>query len=79
MIDIKKEKVVSFSEACEFLPRRRAGRNPNPATLYNWAKKGIRGIRLETIRIGGTLCTSIEALQRFFDRLSDHKREAHGG
>jgi hypothetical protein len=27
-------------------------------------------IRLETVKFGGTVCTSLEALQRFFDRLS---------
>jgi hypothetical protein len=31
---------------------------------------------LETLVVGGSLCTSIEALQRFFDRLT---REAAGG
>jgi hypothetical protein len=30
----------------------------------------VRGIRLEVIRVGGTLCTSVEALQRFFERLA---------
>jgi hypothetical protein len=27
-------------------------------------------VRLETIKFGGTTCTSKEALQRFFDRLT---------
>lgn len=27
-------------------------------------------VRLETIQLGGTKCTSLEALQRFFDRLT---------
>jgi hypothetical protein len=27
-------------------------------------------VRLETVKMGGTACTSLEALQRFFDRLS---------
>ena len=27
-------------------------------------------VRLETVKLGGTACTSLEALQRFFDRLS---------
>ena len=31
---------------------------------------GIRGVRLESLRIGGALHTSIEALQRFSDRLT---------
>lgn len=73
MIDIKKEKVLSFAEICLLLPRRRAGRASHPATLYRWANPGLRGIKLETIQVGGTLCTSLEALQRFFNQLSCQK------
>lgn len=66
MIDLTSETLVSFAEACGRLPKRRAGRPSHPSTLYRWASSGLRGIRLETIQVGGTLCTSIEALQRFF-------------
>ena len=31
---------------------------------------GVRGIRLESIMVGGTRCTSVQALQRFFDALT---------
>jgi hypothetical protein len=63
-IDITKERIVSFREAAkEYCPRRRHGRKPHVSTFYRWAAMG-----LETIRVGGQLCTSAEALQRFFDR-----------
>jgi hypothetical protein len=68
-IDLKTETVLSLRDAADFLPRRRRGKRPHFSTLYRWALKGFRGVRLETIRIGGTLCTSKEALQRFADRL----------
>lgn len=70
MIDLSAEKVISFTEATKLLPRRRAGKRPHVATLYRWANRGLRGICLETIQVGGTRCTSIEALQRFFDSLN---------
>ena len=70
MINIASETVVSFNEATQRLPKRRKGKRPHLATLYRWAQRGVRGICLETIQIGGTQCTSMEALQRFFDRLS---------
>ncbi len=70
MIDITREQVFSLTEAARLLPRRRRGRKPSPSTLYRWAKYGLRGTRLETIRIGGTRCTSVEALQRFAQALS---------
>lgn len=70
MIDLQTETVVSLSEAAALLPRRRAGKRPHVATLYRWASRGCRGVVLETIQVGGTLCTSREAVQRFCDRLS---------
>ena len=53
-----------------WLPRRRAGKKPNIATIFRWAQRGLRGVRLETLRVGGTLCTSEEALKRFFQHLT---------
>ncbi len=70
MIDILSEKVVSFTEATGHLPRRRKGKRPHVATVYRWAQKGCKGVRLETIQVGGTKCTSLEALQRFFEQLT---------
>lgn len=69
MIDLANEKPISFAEAATTLPRRRRGKKPHVATLYRWSKRGISGVRLETIQIGGTRCTSSEAMQRFFDSL----------
>ncbi len=73
MIDITREQVFSLTEAARRLPlpRRRKGAKPHVSTLYRWAQRGCRGVRLEAIQCGGTLCTSAEALQRFFDRLSE--------
>lgn len=68
MIDIHKETVLSLTDAGKHLPRRRAGKRPHVATLYRWAQHGVRGVILETIQVGGTLCTSLEALQRFCER-----------
>jgi hypothetical protein len=70
MIDLSLETVLPFRAACAQLPRRRAGRQMRPSTLYRWSRQGLRGVRLETIQVGGTQCTSIEALQRFFVQLS---------
>jgi len=69
-IDIHTERVVSLTDATHFLPERRAGKRPNVATLYRWSNDGCRGVRLEYIMVGATRCTSLEALQRFFDALT---------
>lgn len=67
MIDLLTEDVLSLAQAADqsVLPRRRGGKRPHASTLYRWATVGCRGVKLETIRFGGTLCTSLEALQRF--------------
>src|SRR3954463_11621617 len=68
-IDLASESPIPFSQAAAHLPRRR-GRKTAVSTLHRWATHGLRGVVLETIQVGGTRCTSLAALQRFFDRLS---------
>jgi len=62
------EQIVGFREAAKLLPARRNGRKPHVTTFYRWRDQG-----LETIQIGGQLCTSVEALERFFQRLAESK------
>jgi hypothetical protein len=69
------ETILTFQDACHRLPRRRAGRKTHPHTLYRWSSVGLYGVKLETIQIGGNRCTSLEALQRFFDQLAERKEE----
>jgi hypothetical protein len=71
MIDAASENLVTLTRACRLLPPRRNGARPNLATLYRWTNEGIRGVRLEFLMIGGTRTTSKEALQRFFERLTE--------
>jgi len=77
-IDILSETVLSLAQAARQLPRLRGatatGKGVHPVTLWRWAKRGLNApdgqkVCLEVIRIGGTNCTSLEALQRFIDRL----------
>lgn len=61
MIDTTREEVFPLAKALEFVPGR-----PNLSTLYRWCFKGVKGVRLETVCIGGTRMTSRKALERFF-------------
>jgi Protein of unknown function (DUF1580) len=70
MIDTTTESVISLTQAADELPRRRRGRKTHVSTLYRWAAAVCRGVVLEKTQIGGTMYTSREALQRFFERLS---------
>jgi hypothetical protein len=75
MISIASDTVIPLSMVGDYCPRRRAGKKVHSSTAQRWAKTGCVAddgtrVTLETIRVGRTLCTSVEALQRFFDRLS---------
>src|SRR4051812_22303584 len=72
VIDIQKEHCFALCETPKHFPvSRRGGRPLNRAPPFRWARFGLRGVRLETGRVAGNLCTSREALQRLFDRLTD--------
>lgn len=71
MIDLATETVISLTEATKHLPRRRAGKKPHVTCLYRWTTAGCRGVVLESIQVGGTRCTSVEAIQRFIERLTN--------
>src|SRR5436190_1517418 len=71
MIDCQSEHVISFAQASDESPRRRKGRKIHVSCFYRWSTVGCRGVILETIQIGGNRCTSREALQRFFERLTE--------
>lgn len=72
MIDVKEEKPFSFPSISKGHPIR-----PSVPTLWRWALKGLQGVRLETIKIGGRRYTSFEAIDRFAARLTD-LRSAEG-
>lgn len=39
----------------------------NPATIWRWRTKGVRGAKLESVAIGGRWFTSDEAFARFVE------------
>ena len=65
MIDLSSEEILTFSQAAATLPNR-----PHASTWHRWRLKGVRGVRLETIMVGGRRYTSREALERFSARLT---------
>ena len=75
MIDIAKEQVVTLADATAYVPRRRKGKRPAKSTLYRWTENGVNGVRLEFLQCGSTRCTSVEALQRFLERLTISEAE----
>src|SRR4051812_18032861 len=60
MIDTANEDIFLLSRGTIRLRSR-----PSTATLWRWAMKGIRGVKLDTVVIGGRRYTSVEAFDRF--------------
>jgi hypothetical protein len=70
MIDPLTETVITLSDGMKTIPRGRGGKRRHVSCAYRWTTIGCRGVVLESIQIGGTRCTSLEALARFFQRLT---------
>lgn len=64
-IDIHTEELLELNKVPADLEHR-TGKRLNVATIYRWASRGIAGIQLETILVGGNRFTSAQALNRFF-------------
>ena len=64
------ETIGSLSEIARFLPPYQ-GRRIHPSTLWRWHSKGIRGVRLDTLRLGGRILCSVEAVTRFAAKLTE--------
>lgn len=64
MIDVSTETTIPLSEVPKHIPARN-GRRVHRATVWRWAADGVRGVTLETVKIGGATYTSTEAIARF--------------
>jgi len=63
-------KVITLTEAADMIGRN-YGLKPSVATVWRWAKKGLCGHRLATIRIGRRYRTTTTAVRDFVERLSE--------
>src|SRR5262245_48964611 len=70
MIDPLSEQIISLTDVAQILPQRRSGKRPHVSCIYRWTVRGCRGVTLESIQVGGTRCTTREAVGRFIERLS---------
>lgn len=69
MIDPANEQLLSLTDAARTIPRV-GKRRVHCSTLWRWCRKGLRGVRLEYVKIGRRIATSSEALARFFNALA---------
>jgi hypothetical protein len=74
-IVLGQDTIVSLTQAAGLIPPRRRGRKTHASTLFHWSTAGCRGIVMPTIQCGGTRCTSVEAIQWFFEQLTELSRD----
>ena len=70
VINVGSEQLLTLSQLAKRLPRHRNDRPVHPSTCHRWRSPGVRGVRLECLRIGGIWHTSWQAFQRFCARLT---------
>lgn len=70
MVDLANEQPVPLAHIARRVPNSKGGRGVNVATIWRWCSRGVKGVRLETVQVGGIRMTSDEALTRFFERLT---------
>ena len=68
-IDIRAERLIDLDEAAKLFPGRDGG-TIHPLTVGLYARRGKKGIRLETVLAGPRRCTSIEAVARFIEAVT---------
>jgi len=70
MIDIDHENLIPIREVPRRLPPRPNGKRVHISAVYRWMSRGIHGVVLESAKIGGSVYTSSEAIQRWAEQLS---------
>jgi hypothetical protein len=75
-IDTREEKVYPLNAIRKFLPpSARTGNPPHPSVVFRWIKRGLKAgdgttVYLDAVKAGNSLCTSREAVERFFSELT---------
>lgn len=64
------EQLITLTEATRHLPKVDR-KKIAVCTLWRWCRIGLRGVFLEYVRVGRRICTTREALLRFFAELAD--------
>jgi hypothetical protein len=59
------EHLISTTQATREVPGR-----PHVSTVWRWINRGVRGVKLETVMVGGRRFTSREAIARFNERIT---------
>jgi hypothetical protein len=72
MISVQDENLIPIQQVAELLPRNR-GKKVHTATIYRWFGRGLHGVKLETVCVGGRRFTTQAAIQSFFEAVTAHR------
>lgn len=75
MINPANDTLLTFGEAARRCPRVN-GRPVSATTVWRWARRGLRGVRLEHVFIGRRACTTTAALTKFFNEVAQAQQPA---
>ena len=80
---LAQEAKISLGTAASLPELQIDGKAPNQTCLWRWAREGLhqdgRTVYLESLKIGGRLVTSREAVHRFLEALQDGMPAAECG
>jgi hypothetical protein len=62
----------------EVIPTRRSDTRLHVRTVFRWALRGLRGVRLRTTLVGGQRCTTLADLYAFFAAVDAARTPSHG-
>lgn len=66
---LSEERPLNLSAAAAYIGRL-TGEKPHTSTIWRWCSKGCKGIRLESICIGGKRYVTVSAIERFIEARS---------
>lgn len=55
----------------KMVPSRMGGRNVSPQTVRRWQLKGLQGIYLQSMLVGGVRCSTKEQIEQFIRDLTE--------
>lgn len=76
MLDFAKDQLIPIGDVRLYLPRTPTGRLRSTRSIYRWAQQGLRGVVLETVKIGATTYVTHSSLNTFFEKTVAPKPDA---
>lgn len=70
MIDINTEELIPLGNAAQRVPGRLGKPGVHVSTMTRWCHEGINDERLEFVKVGGRILTSMAAVERFITRVT---------